>query len=62
MRAQDDPIEAISGAIVEFWKDAPERVFDNEIGALPGWWEKAMLRDDAKPRSSMGRRWSPGDT
>jgi hypothetical protein len=61
MRVQDDQIEAISGAIVEFWKDAPERVFDNEIGALPDWLEKAMLRDDAKPRSSMGRRWSPGD-
>jgi hypothetical protein len=61
LRVQDDQIEAISGAIVEFWKDAPERVFDHEIGTSPDWLEKAMLRDDATPRSNRGRRWSSGD-
>jgi hypothetical protein len=56
LRVQDDQIEAISEAIVEFWKDAPERVFNHEIGAFPDWLEKAMSRDDAKPRSNRGRR------
>jgi hypothetical protein len=50
LRVQDEQIEAISRAIVEFWKGAPERVFDNEIEEFPDWLEKAILVKDPKTR------------
>lgn len=54
LRVQDDQIEAISGAVVEFWKDAPERVFDHEIGASPNWLEKATTQSPDQTGADAG--------
>jgi hypothetical protein len=48
LKVREDQIEAISQAIVGFWKDVPERVLDDEIEAFPDWFEKAILADDPK--------------
>jgi hypothetical protein len=50
LKVQDDQIEAFSRAIVEFWKGAPQRVFDDEIEEFPAWFEKALLVKDPNPR------------
>ena len=45
LQVSDDQFQAFAEAIVAFWRDVPERVFDSQISDVPDWFEKALLND-----------------
>lgn len=46
----EDQLQEFSVAIVEFWKDVPTNILNNDRVSIPTWFEKAMLKD----RNSRG--------
>ncbi|WP_374309183.1 hypothetical protein [Methylocella sp.] len=54
LRVSDDQFQAFSDAILAFWRDVPENVFDSQMTDVPDWFGKAILKDraDAKQASN----------
>lgn len=54
LRVSDDQFQAFSDAILAFWRDVPENVFDSQMTDVPDWFGKALLKDgaDAKQASN----------
>ncbi|MGM0561700.1 MAG: hypothetical protein ACQETX_11605 [Pseudomonadota bacterium] len=50
LKVSDEQFQAFSDAIVAFWKDVPENVFDSQITEPPDWFEKAIMNDRAGQR------------
>lgn len=48
LNVSDDQIQAFSDAIVAFWLDVPENVYDSQLTDVPDWFEKAILKDRAE--------------
>ncbi|MBN8517756.1 MAG: hypothetical protein J5X22_11265 [Candidatus Accumulibacter sp.] len=48
LKVSDEQFQAFSDAIVAFWQDVPESVFSSQTTDVPGWFEKAILSDQAK--------------
>lgn len=42
---EDKHIAEFSEAIIKFWKDVPEHIFDNGKIGVPAWFEKALKKD-----------------
>ncbi|CAN7727147.1 MAG: hypothetical protein E5X49_17090 [Mesorhizobium sp.] len=47
LKVSDDQLQAFSDAIVSFWQNVPESIFDTQVGEVPGWFEKAIQKDQA---------------
>jgi hypothetical protein len=45
LKIEENNIDEFSNAIVEFWNDVPQYIFDNEKLNLPTWLEKAFKKD-----------------
>lgn len=41
----EDQIQSFSDAIIRFWRDVPERIFNSDGTSVPDWLEKAFLKD-----------------
>lgn len=52
LKVSDEQFQAFSDAIVTFWQDVPENVFSSQTTDVPGWFEKAILNDQAKRKQS----------
>jgi hypothetical protein len=54
LKVSEEQIQGFSTAIMAFWNDVPPNIFDDAVGELPGWFEKAWLKDlkatAARPR------------
>lgn len=54
VKVTDDHIQAFSDAIIAFWTDLPNGIYDDAISKVPKWFEKAWLKDlagAASPRA-----------
>jgi hypothetical protein len=49
LKVNDDQFQAFSDAILEFWRDVPEKVFDFQMTDVPDWLGKAIMKDRADP-------------
>jgi hypothetical protein len=45
LKVSDDQFQAFSGAILAFWNDVPENVFDSQVTNVPDWFGKAIQKD-----------------
>jgi hypothetical protein len=45
IKVTDVHFSAFSGAIIEFWHDVPENVFQSQITGAPNWLSKAMKKE-----------------
>ena len=45
LRISDDQIIDFSDAIIAFWTDVPERIYEDQVSEVPKWFEKAWLKD-----------------
>ena len=52
LKVTDENLEAFSAAIIEFWREVPESVFDCQITEPPSWLIKAIEKDDNKKEQS----------
>lgn len=54
LKVSESQFQAFADAIVTFWESAPENVFASKINAVPDWFEKAILKDQAgsQPQSN----------
>lgn len=52
LKVSDDQFQAFADAIVAFWRDVPENVFDSQIAEVPDWFGKAILNDRAGQRQA----------
>lgn len=52
LKITDDHLEAFSDAILNFWKDVPENVFDSRIIEPPAWLMKAIKKDQTEQRKA----------
>lgn len=41
----EDQIQGFSDAIMAFWRDVPERIYNSDSVCAPSWFEKAFLKD-----------------
>ncbi|WP_417812511.1 hypothetical protein [Thalassospira alkalitolerans] len=48
LKVSDVQFQAFSDAIVSFWKDVPENIFEADVASVPDWFEKAILKDRAQ--------------
>ncbi len=42
LRVTDEQMTDFSDAIVKFWQDVPENIFDSQVGDVPKWFIKAL--------------------
>lgn len=53
LNVSEDQFQEFSDAILSFWRDVPENVFESQITNVPDWFDKAMLKDRAtRPQAS----------
>lgn len=45
LKVSDQQISRFSNAIIEFWKTVPAEVREEDITSVPGWFDKALLKD-----------------
>ena len=45
LKVTDNDLDVFSAAIIQFWKDVPENVFDSQITDPPDWIRKAIEKD-----------------
>ncbi|MFW7357813.1 MAG: hypothetical protein ACODTL_17875 [Brucella sp.] len=50
LQVSDEQLQAFSDAILAFWRDVPENIFDSQLTDVPDWFEKAILKDRAKSK------------
>jgi len=51
LKVSNGQFQAFSEAILAFWRDVPESVFDSQVGEVPDWFGKAILKDQASRNS-----------
>ena len=52
LKVSEDQFQAFSEAILAFWRDVPENVFDSQVTDVPDWFGKAILKDRAGPQQT----------
>lgn len=52
LKVSEDQFQAFSDAILAFWRDVPENVFDSQVTDVPDWFGKAILKDRAGPQQT----------
>lgn len=55
LKVSDAQFQAFSGAIIAFWHDVPESVFDSQVGEVPDWFGKAMQKDQANRKQAKNK-------
>lgn len=50
LKVNDDQFQAFGDAIVAFWKEAPENVFDSHVKDVPDWFGEALVKSGAGRR------------
>lgn len=55
LKVTDDQFQAFSDAILAFWRDVPENVFESTIPSVPDWFGKAIFKDQ-EGRGQAGRK------
>lgn len=55
LKVSDAQFQAFSDAILAFWGDVPENVFDTQVTDVPDWLGKAILKDRAEPPRARKR-------
>jgi hypothetical protein len=45
LKVSDDQFQAFSDAILAFWNEVPENVFDSQLTDVPDWFGKAIMKD-----------------
>ncbi|MFB2601744.1 hypothetical protein ACE04B_06850 [Rhizobium phaseoli] len=48
LKVSDDHLQSFSDAILAFWRDVPENVFDSQMTNIPDWFGKAINKDRAE--------------
>ncbi len=46
LKVSDEQFQAFSDAIVAFWQEVPENIFQSKVKGVPGWFGKALLKDN----------------
>lgn len=49
LKVSDDQFQVFSDAILAFWRDVPENIFDSQVTDVPDWFGKAIQKDRAAP-------------
>jgi hypothetical protein len=52
LKVNDEQFQAFADAIVAFWRDVPEDVFDSQMTEVPDWFGKAILNDRTGQRQA----------
>lgn len=52
LKVNDEQFQAFSDAILAFWRDVPENVFDSQITNMPQWFENAIIKDRANSQQT----------
>lgn len=52
LKVSDDQFQAFSDAILAFWRDVPENVFDSQMTEVPDWFGRAILKDRAESQQT----------
>lgn len=47
LKVSDEQLQEFSDAIVAFWLTVPEDIYESELGQVPNWFGKAILKDQA---------------
>lgn len=55
LKVNDAQFQALSDAILAFWRDVPESVIESQITDVPGWFDKALQKDRAEGANSCAR-------
>jgi uncharacterized protein YukE len=55
LKVTEQQIQEFSDAIVAFWSDVPDNIFDDSTRDLPKWFEKALKRDKPAAASQTGQ-------
>jgi len=45
LKVNDEQFQAFSDAILAFWRDVPNNVFERQINNVPQWFENAVIKD-----------------
>ena len=45
LKVCDEQLQAFSDAIVAFWQNVPENIFESKVNDVPNWFGKAILKD-----------------
>lgn len=53
LRVCDGHLDAFSNAILRFWQDIPENIFDSQIKEPPAWLIKAIEKDKSEERKAV---------
>jgi hypothetical protein len=52
LKVSDEQLQEFSDAIVSFWMTVPEDIYDTDMGEVPDWFGKAVLKDQATRKQS----------
>ncbi|MDT6995080.1 hypothetical protein [Burkholderia cenocepacia] len=52
LKVNDEQFQVFSDAILAFWRDVPENVFDSQIANMPQWFENAIIKDRANSQQT----------
>jgi len=55
LKVNDAQFQEFSDAILAFWRDVPENVFESEVTDVPDWLGKALLKDRAEETGTRTR-------
>lgn len=50
LKVSDEQFQVFWDAILAFWRDVPENIFDSQLTDVPDWFGKAILKDRAEPQ------------
>lgn len=50
LKVSDDQFQAFSNAILAFWSDVPENVFESQLTDVPEWFGRAIQKDRTEPQ------------
>lgn len=54
LKISGDQFQEFSDAILAFWRDVPENVFDSQIITVPDWFQKAITKDENSKKNQKG--------
>lgn len=52
LKVSDEQFQAFSDAILAFWRDVPENIFDSQTTVVPDWFGKAIMKDRANQQQA----------
>ncbi|MCI2808934.1 hypothetical protein [Eoetvoesiella caeni] len=52
LKVSDEQFQVFSNAILSFWRDVPENVFESQVTDIPQWFDNAMKKDRANSQQT----------